>query len=47
VLYYLQPVSGVLLSWLLGDRLDLSFIIGSLLILAGVFVAEHWGKIKV
>jgi drug/metabolite transporter (DMT)-like permease len=45
VLYYLQPVSGVLLAWLAGDKLDWSFGIGSLLILAGVFLAEQWGKI--
>lgn len=45
VLYYLQPLSGVLLAWLSGEKLGWTFGIGSLLIIVGVYLAERWGKI--
>ncbi len=46
LLFYLQPVSGVLLAWLGGEQLSWTFGAGTLLILCGVYVAEQLGKVK-
>jgi drug/metabolite transporter (DMT)-like permease len=45
LLFYLQPVSGVLIAWLGGEQLTWSFGVGTVLILAGVFIAEQYGKV--
>ncbi len=47
LLFYLQPVSGVLIAWLGGEQLSWTFGVGTVLILAGVYVAEQYGKVKV
>ncbi len=41
LLFYLQPVAGVLVSWLGGEQLSWNFGLGACLILAGVYIAER------
>ena len=45
LLFYLQPLSGVLVAWLGGEQLSWNFGVGALLILAGVYLAEQLGQI--
>ncbi len=42
LLFYIQPVSGVLISWFGGEKLTLNFGIGAAIILTGLFVAEYF-----
>jgi drug/metabolite transporter (DMT)-like permease len=46
LLFYLQPVSGVLISWLGGEQLSWTFGVGTLLILTGVYLAEQRGQVS-
>ncbi len=41
LLFYLQPVSGVLVAWLGGEPLTWNFFIGATLILIGVYIAQR------
>ncbi len=41
LLFYMQPVAGVFVAWLLGEHLSLNFFAGAALILTGVYIAER------
>lgn len=41
LLLYLQPLSGVIISWFGGEQLTWNFGVGAVLILSGVYIAER------
>jgi len=46
LLFYLQPLSGVIISWFGGEQLTLNFGIGAVMILCGVYIAERASRPK-
>ncbi|MDB5080547.1 MAG: hypothetical protein JWP00_2471 [Chloroflexi bacterium] len=47
MLFYLQPLSGVIIAWLGGEQLTWNFGVGAVMILAGVYVAERGSRVQV
>lgn len=46
LLFYLQPLSGVIISWFGGEQLTWNFGVGAVLILGGVYIAERASRTR-
>ncbi|MBN9391373.1 MAG: DMT family transporter [Chloroflexi bacterium] len=46
LLFYLQPLSGVIISWFGGEQLTWNFGVGAALILGGVYIAERASRAR-
>ncbi len=46
LLFYLQPLSGVIISWFGGEQLTWNFGVGAVMILSGVYIAERGSRAR-
>jgi drug/metabolite transporter (DMT)-like permease len=46
LLFYLQPLSGVIISWFGGEQLTWNFGVGAVMILGGVYIAEKASRAR-
>lgn len=46
LLFYLQPVAGVIISWFGGEQLTWNFGVGAVMILGGVYIAERASRAR-
>lgn len=46
LLFYLQPLSGVIISWFGGEQLTWNFGVGAVMILGGVYIAERASRAR-
>lgn len=46
LLFYLQPLSGVIISWFGGEQLTWNFGVGAVMILGGVYIAERASRVR-
>ncbi len=46
LLFYLQPLSGVIISWFGGEQLTWNFGVGAVMIVGGVYIAERASRAR-